>query len=81
MWRQGDGAMDTNTLEVTIKAYLKEMRGRLDQAAGIARAAEACAEAGNIPKAVEIALDLEQILYEVNTFLNAASMMHRIWKT
>ena len=81
MWRQGDGAMDTNTLEVTIKAYLKEIRGRLDQAAGIARAAEACAEAGNIPKAVEIALDLEQILYEVNTFLNAASMMHRIWKT
>jgi hypothetical protein len=73
--------MDTNTLEATIKAYLKEMRGRLDQAAGIARAAEACAEAGNIPKAVEIALDLEQILYEVNTFLNAASMMHRIWKT
>ena len=81
MWRQGDGAMDANTLEVTIKAYLREMRGRLDQAAGIARAAEACAEAGNIPKAVEIALDLEQILYEVSTFLNAASMMHRIWKT
>jgi hypothetical protein len=73
--------MDANTLEVTIKAHLKEMRGRLDQAAGIARAAEACAEAGNIPKAVEIALDLEQIFYEVNTLLNAASMMHRIWKT
>lgn len=52
MWRQGDGAMDTNTLEVTIKAYLKEMRGRLDRAAGIAWAAEACAEAGNIPKAL-----------------------------
>lgn len=81
MWRQRDGAMDTNTLEVTIKAYLKEMRDRLDQAAGIARAAEACAEAGNIPKAIEIALDLEQLLYDVNTFLNAASMMHRIWKT
>lgn len=81
MWRQGDDAMDTNTLEITVKAYLKEMRDRLDEAAGIARAAEACAEAGNIPKAVEIALDLEQILYEVNTFLNAASMMQRIWKT
>lgn len=73
--------MDAKTLEITIKAHLKEMRGRLDEAAGIAKAAETCAEAGNIPKAVEIALDLEQILYEVNTFLNAASMMHRIWKT
>jgi hypothetical protein len=30
---------------------------------------------------LEIALDLEQILYEVNTFLNAASMMQRLWKT
>jgi hypothetical protein len=73
--------MDAKTLEITIKAHLKEMCGRLNEAAGIARAAEMCADAGNIPKAVEIALDLEQILYEVNTFLNAASMMHRIWKT
>jgi hypothetical protein len=73
--------MDAKTLEITIKAHLKEMRGRLDEAAGISQAAETCADAGNIPKAIEIALDLEQILYEVNTFLNAASMMHRIWKT
>jgi hypothetical protein len=73
--------MDAKTLDITIKAHLKEMRGRLDEAAGIAKAAEMCAEAGNIPKAIEIALDLEQTLYEVNTFLNAVSMMHRIWKT
>lgn len=73
--------MDEKTQEITIRAHLKEMRERLDGAAGIAKAAEACSEAGNIPKAVEIALDLEQILYEVNTFLNAASLMHRIWKT
>jgi hypothetical protein len=73
--------MDEHTLEITIKAHLKEMRARLDKAAGIAKAAETCAEAGTVPKAIEIALDLEQILYEVNTFLNAASMIHRIWKT
>lgn len=73
--------MDAKTLEITIKAHLKEMSRWLDEAAGIAKAAEACAEADNLPKAVEIALDLEQILYEVNTFLNAASMMRRIWKT
>jgi hypothetical protein len=75
------GAMDSKVLEIAIEAHLKEMSGRLEEAAGIARAADACADTGNLPKAIEIALDLEQILYEVNTFLNAASMMHRIWKT
>ncbi len=37
--------------------------------------------AGNIEKAIEIALDVEQLIYEVNTFLNAASLMNRIHKT
>jgi hypothetical protein len=78
---QGGGTMDANTLELTIKIYLKEMRERLEQAAGIAQAADACAEAGSIEKAIEAALDIEQVVYEVNTFLNAASMMHRIGKS
>ena len=73
--------MDANILDITIKTYLKEMRERLEQPAGIAKAAEACAEAGSIQKGIEVALDIEQLIYEVNTFLNAASMMHRIWKT
>jgi hypothetical protein len=30
---------------------------------------------------VEIALDVEQVLYEVNTFLNAASLIHRLGKS
>ena len=73
--------MDAVTLEITIKVYLKEMRERLDHAASIARAAQACAEAGNIEKGVEIALDVEQPIYEVNTFLNAESLINRISKT
>jgi hypothetical protein len=73
--------MDTRMLEATLKTHLAEMRQRLDQAAGIARAAETCAETGNIEKAIEIALDVEQLIYEVNTFLNAASLMNRIHKT
>jgi hypothetical protein len=73
--------MDAQMLEATLKAHLIEMRQRLDQAAGIAKAAEACAGSGNIEKAVEIALDIEQLVYEVNTFLNAASLMNRIYKT
>lgn len=73
--------MDAQMLETTLKAHLTEMRQRLDQAAGIAKAAEACVETGNIEKAVEIALDVEQLIYEVNTFLNAASLMNRIYRT
>ena len=73
--------MDAKVLETTTKAHLTEMRARLDDTTGIAQAAEICAAAGTFPKAIELALDLEQILYKVNTFLNAASTMHRILKT
>lgn len=72
--------MDPAMLEATLKAHISEMRDRLEEAAGIAKAASACADAGNINKAIEIALDVEQLIYEVNTFLNAASLMHRIGK-
>jgi len=73
--------MDPATLEITIKGHLKEMRARLDHAASIARAAQTCAHTGNIEKGVEIALDIEQLIYEVNTLLNAASLVNRISKT
>jgi len=73
--------MDPATLETTIKGHLKEMRERLDRAASIARTAQTCAETGNVEMGVEIALDVEQLIYEVNTFLNAASLINRINKT
>ena len=72
--------MDTQAAELTIKAYLTEVRTRLDRAAGIARAADACAGAGFCDKAVEITLDIEQPLYEATTLLNAASLINRICK-
>jgi hypothetical protein len=40
---------------------LDEMRKRLDQAASIAKAAQVVAEGGNVEKAVEIVLDVEQL--------------------
>lgn len=72
--------MDAQAAELTIKEYLTEVRDRLDKAAGIARAANACAGAGFYDKAVEITLDIEQPLYEVTTLLNATSLIHRISK-
>jgi hypothetical protein len=71
-------AMDAQLVETTIKAYLTEIRGRLDKAAGIGRAADACAGAGFHEKGLEVALDMEQLLYEATTLLNAASLINRI---
>ncbi len=72
--------MDQEAAELTVRTYLTEVRTRLDRAAGIARAADACAGAGFSDKAVEISLDMEQPLYEVTTLLNAVSLINRIRK-
>ena len=45
--------MKPQTVEVTVKAYPTEMRARLEKAASIAKAAEACALSGSIEKSVE----------------------------
>ena len=65
-------------VEATIKAYLAEIGNRLDKAAGIRRAADACAGAGFHEKGLGFALDIEQLLYEATTLLNAASLIKRI---
>ena len=69
--------MDAHLVEATIKANLTEIRNRLDKAAGIGRAADACAGAGFHEKGLEVALDIEQFLYEATTLLNAASLINR----
>src|SRR5437667_6511790 len=69
--------MDAHLVEATIKAYLTEIRNRLDKAAGIGRAADACAGAGFHEKGLEVALDVEQLLYEATTLLNAARSAYK----
>jgi len=72
------GFRDLVLVEATIRTYLTEILSRLDRAAGIARAADACAGAGFHEKGLEVALDMEQLLYEATTLLNAASLINRI---
>lgn len=64
--------------DTIIATHLSEMRKRLDKAAEIARAADACALAGSINAAVEVAFDIEQLIYEATTLLNATSLINRI---
>lgn len=35
---------------------------------------------GNVEKGIEVALDIEEIVYEVNTFLNAVIMIDQLGK-
>jgi hypothetical protein len=62
------------------RLYLTEIRSRLEHAAGVDRAADACASAGFHQKGLEVALDIEQPLYEITMLLNAASLINRISK-
>lgn len=64
--------------EAIIALHLSEMRKRLDKAAEIGRAADACATTQSFDAAVDVALDVEQYLYEANTLLNAVSLIRRI---
>ena len=70
--------MDSKVIEAAIKFILSEMRQRLNEAANIAKAAQACADGGNVGRAVEIVLDVEQLTYESANLLNAASTLNRI---
>jgi hypothetical protein len=73
--------MHAQMREAATKSFLREMRQRLDKPASLAKGAEACADAGNVEKGLEDAVGIEQLDYEANALLNAASMVHRISKT
>ena len=62
----------------TIRAFLREARERLHRAVGVARAAEILAAAGKPEEATRSALDVEPLLYEVRTLINAASLTRRL---
>ena len=69
--------MTAETTQTEIEDVIKEIRAQLEQAAAVARLAEACIDAGSPAQALTVALDAERPIHEVNTFLNTASLMHR----
>jgi len=72
--------MNAPIVEATIKASLADIRAKLEKGLRIAKAAEACAVSGRTRKGIEVALGLEQVVYELNTLLNAANMISRLGK-
>ena len=73
--------MNAPIVEATIKAHLADMRAKLEKGLRIAKAAEACAVAGRTRKGIEVALGLEEIVYELNALVNVASMINRLGKS
>jgi hypothetical protein len=61
----------------TIYALIANARSRLDQAAGIAKAAESCAESGNPAHAVQILMDFEGLAHDAQDLFKAALAIRR----
>ena len=70
--------MDRNITEPAIRAFITAVRDNLNECAAIALAADACATAGQVDKAVSILLGIEQLTYEANNLMNASSMLVRL---
>jgi hypothetical protein len=67
--------MTPETIDTAVTELLQQVSQRLEQAVQIAKAAEACAEAGNPKKAVEIIMDTEDLVFQATTLLNGASVL------
>jgi hypothetical protein len=69
--------MPGDVTDLAIKSFLVGIRERLDRAAGLARAAEACGHDGHLDQALQLAMEMEPPLYEARTFLEAANLLVR----
>jgi hypothetical protein len=70
--------MDRATIEPVIKVLLTEIHGKLNEAARIAKAAEACALAGSISEGVLVSMDIEQLIYDAGRLQDAALLLNRL---
>lgn len=70
--------MDRTATDHTIKVLESEIHRRLDDAARIAKAAEACASAGSVAEGVSVSMDIEQLIYEAGRLQDAASLLSRL---
>jgi len=64
--------MTSDAAETAINECLRHMSQKLSQAAAIAKAACACAEADSSDQALQIALGVETLIFDAKTPLNAA---------
>jgi hypothetical protein len=67
--------MDRAAADDITKALLAHIHRKLQEAASIAKAAEVCAESGNVQTALKMAMDVEDPTHQANRMLSAALLI------
>jgi hypothetical protein len=67
--------MDRTAADAVTKALLANIHRRLQEAASIAKAAELCAESGNVQTAVKMVMDIEDSTHQADRMLSAALLI------
>jgi Fe-S oxidoreductase len=70
--------MDRATINPAIRIVLTEIHSKLNEAARVAKAAKACAQAGRVAEAVTVSMDIEQLIYEAGRLQDAVSLLNRL---
>jgi hypothetical protein len=69
--------MTPEIAEAAIDEFITAIAEHLDRANAAAKAAVTCMEAGNREQAVTIVTGVQELVVDVNTFLNAATLIKR----
>jgi hypothetical protein len=69
--------MTPEIAEAPIDGFITAIAERLDRANAVAKTAVTCLEAGNREQAVTIVTGVQELVVDVNTFLNAATLIKR----
>ena len=67
--------MDRTAADAVTKALVANIHRKLQDAASIAKAAEVCAETGNVQSAVKMVMDIEDLTHQANRMLSAALLV------
>ena len=67
--------MDRAAADAVTKTLLTNIHRKLQEAASIAKAAEACAVSGNVQSAIKMVMDIEEPTHQANRMLNAALLI------
>ena len=69
--------MDQISADNVVRACLREIARNLDEASAIAKAAQLCAETGNVKTALKMAMDFEDRAHLAQQMLNTALIIKR----
>jgi hypothetical protein len=72
--------MEPEDRAIIIKLFLRDLKVLLTEASGLALVAASLGEAGGIDQAVQKMFDIEPLLHDGRTLLNAAALQYRLEK-